>query len=81
MTKLTNTKSNSQINIYLLVNSDTFKLYGIPQLEKWEKILNKQQNNNNQKLNNKKTRKNKIHKTRKNKINKKRSSKKFLGLF
>uniref|UniRef100_A0A6C0IRZ5 Uncharacterized protein n=1 Tax=viral metagenome TaxID=1070528 RepID=A0A6C0IRZ5_9ZZZZ len=64
----------------LLVNNETFKTYGIPQLEKWEKMLNKDGITNADSPI-------KRHITKKHLINRhiskrhKRKSKKFLELF
>jgi hypothetical protein len=77
----TNKKSlNKNININLLVDSSSFKAYQIPQLEKWKKLLNKEQ----KKQNIKKTYKHKQIKNKtikRKKITKRKTKKKFLGLF
>jgi hypothetical protein len=74
--KLTN-KENTNKTTNLLVNSNIFKSYGIPQLEKWKKILNKDNIEQN-KTSNELTKRKKITKTNK-KIT--RKNKKFLGIF
>ncbi len=71
--KLTNKENTNNYSKNLLVDNE-FKTYEIPQLEKWKKLLNKEdiEEFKNQ---NKLTKRNKSHnkKTRKNK--------KFLGIF
>jgi hypothetical protein len=73
--KLTN-KENTNNTTNLLVDNE-FKTYQIPQLEKWEKILNKDNIEQN-KTSNELTKRKKITKTNK-KIT--RKNKKFLGIF
>ena len=73
------------INTNLLVSNDSFKTYGIPQLEKWMKILNP--NETNIKTDNKLTKPNKTkttkkrHSKKRNKLTKRKDYKKFFGIF
>jgi hypothetical protein len=74
--KLINKETTNNISKNLLVNNE-FKTYQIPQLEKWKKILNKDNIEQN-KISNELTKRKKITKTNK-KIT--RKNKKFLGIF